>query len=166
MHDSTKSNLETIASWTKQTVNADSFVRALSAGLPEQDEDSLSSIGIDNSFGSITLNLYEAGSVDEVKPLLLLARECGFTRKDEAEESPYSNMITWRFYAPIEGETEYVKQALVINLHLRTVDGEGAATCGYVTVGKKEVDDIQMLCGEEFAAFQAAKKAAAEADDV
>ena len=163
MHEQTRNNLDCLATWTKQVVNMDSFLIALEAGLPEREDDDVAYNALDAGFSSITLDRFEAASVDEVKPLLLLARKCGFKRSEDPKEDEAQNLIRWRLSAPIAGEADYERMSLQIVLHFRTeTTGEGAATCGYVTVGKMEVDDRRLLCGDEFQEWTAKQKEESE----
>ncbi len=144
MHRITKNELESLARWTQQTANGDSFAIALQAGIPERGEGSYASLT--GNFGSLSLDLYEAESLDEITPYLQLACTVGFKREGEGhpEEDSAAGTMTWRCVAPIEGE-DTRQQRLAIRLHLK----QGAVSCRYVEIGKKEVPDMKLLCGQE-----------------
>lgn len=150
MHKTTKQNLKTMADWTNDIAIADSFAIALEWGIPKQpDEGAYASLG--NSFGNLTLTLYEAESVSEIKPFLLLARKCGFKRQGKVDGNIDKGTLTWSYRAPVDGETS--NQSLTIQLIFKKSTKDEPATCGYVQVGVKEVPDMKLMCGEEFTAW-------------
>lgn len=159
MHKTTKHNLKTIAEWTNDVAIADSFAMALQVGIPKQ-RDEGSYADLSNSFGNLTLTLYEADSVDEIKPFLILARKCGFKRQGKVNGNIDRGTLTWEYLAPIDGET--AKQKLTLQLLFKASTEEEPAACGYVQIGVKEVPDMKLMCGEEYTAWTKMKAEEAE----
>ena len=148
MHPTTRNDLETLATWTVEVVTADRFAVALQAGIPER-ADKGSYATIDGSFGNLSLNLYEADNLDEITPYLHHVRTCGFKREGIPEEDGSAGTMTWRYFATVEGQDQ--RQQLTVRLYLK----QEGASCRYVEIGKKEVPDMKLMCGEELAAWDA-----------
>lgn len=150
MHSSTKSNLKMIADWTNDVAIADSFATALQAGIPKRSDEG-SYVDLTNSFGDLTLTLYEAASVGEIKPFLVHARKCGFKREGKVHGNVDGGSLTWNYLAPIDGETK--KQKMTLKLLFKQGTEEEPASCGYVQIGVKEVPEMKLMCGDEYTAW-------------
>ena len=154
MHETTQSNLETLARWTADTARADRYVTNLQERLPADVEDGIyASFG--NSFGNLSLTIYEADAISDVTPYLRAVREAGFERLGEAKENPTADAVSWQ-YRIKEGDKMVT---LGVSLNLKS---SGGGHCRYVQVGVKEVPEMKLICGEELAEYEAREAEAAE----
>lgn len=153
MHELTRKNLDLLARWTREIVEADSVLKALSAELPERREDDEIYFGLDSWVDNIVLDIYQAAGVDDAAPFLAAVRRAGFRREGEAQELPDANQVRWDYRIEI---VPGYNLPLRVYLHLKTNSTSGeSARCRYVEVGKKEVPDMKLLCGDELAAWEA-----------
>lgn len=148
MNEKTQENIagiaQTLARWTTNILQADPYLTAIEANLPDQPEGD-SYHDFRSSYGDIYLDLWQAEAVAEIGPYMRALRFAGFKRVKKTEDSIAGN-VTWIYEAGegIDKVTATVKLALKM--------GE-QATCRYVKTGTKEIDVNELLCGEKLEAW-------------
>ena len=139
---------ETLARWSADIVRADRYMVAIEANLPEKDEETSSYHSFGTNYGDLQLDLYQAEKVAEIGPYMRAVRYAGFKRKSKSEDAA-SGTVTWEYEAEENGDTVSIR----VRLHLTMGP---AAACRYVETGKREVPVMELLCGEELDAWNAA----------
>jgi len=151
MHEKTKQDLETLQRWTVQVINADRYLKAMEAAIPERQDDDVTYASVSTSIGDIHLTLWQAESVDQISPYLAEARRLGF-RRVERTENPAENSVAYKYEL---GEDESrVRLHITLRLRSASTDGE-QAKCRYVQTGTKEVPVMELKCGADLEAWEA-----------
>lgn len=141
MHPTTKRELDMLAQWTLDVVQADSVVSELDEAVAGVN--SPLAHAFSNDLGSLALSISGADAVRDVVPFLQAVRSVGFRRDGKAEQNDNAGPVIWTYRAS--------SIMLRVLLFLRA----DSAECRYVTVGEKTVPDVRLLCGKELAEWQA-----------
>ena len=154
MHKTTKEQLDTIARWTRETVAADSVAIELDPSMIEQTDDCDTWSSIGNSFGNLTVFVYDAMKIADAGPILRHLRQLGFRRAGKPEQDANAGTMKWEYQRGSYADDN--RQSVAVHLTLKKVAaGSPAPDCQYVQIGVREVPDMKLLCGEELEAFQA-----------
>lgn len=166
MHKTTREALATLARWTAETAAMDEYALAMQKVVDAVEVETLADddrtlwASIDCGFGDLTVHVRDGREVSDAKPFLRRARELGFTRDGDPKQNAADGTLTWTYLRKYDDDdtADWRRQKLVVQLTLPKQDDDTADTgCRYVTVGMKEVPDVQLLCGEELAAWNEAQ---------
>ena len=158
MHKTTQEELEKAQRWFADIARADSIALALDPLLPEATDDCPTWGSIGNSFGNLTVFVYDALAVADASPILRRLRELGFRREGTPTQNEREGSLEWTYARGKWGDGDRVSVSVKLTLRKADADTGPAPTCRYVQVGTKEVPDMKLLCGDELEAWKASQQ--------